>query len=122
MASRHVVKRTSICLHPPVIRALDGLTKNETVTGRIADVCDRYLEIVRRARIDEKFSDSDLEYLSKIDPNILAPAPSIAALADYVKSMADADELSEKINALAYTEKVALVELVQAYKRRQMAP
>jgi hypothetical protein len=54
--SDFMTKRTSIYLNPPLEAALKGA---DSISGRLGQVCDRYLEIVRRARIAQRFSEAE---------------------------------------------------------------
>ena len=50
-------KRTSIYLNPPLEAALKDA---DSISGRLGQICDRFAETNRRARIAQRFSEAEL--------------------------------------------------------------
>lgn len=119
-------KRTSIYLNPPIEAALDGA---DSISGRIGQICDRYAEINRRARITHRFSEPEInafrdccngtwfEPAQLIDDAVLANFEDslIDGIAD--KWQIDAPATIEKLRGLTYADQVALVEDIETFWR-----
>jgi hypothetical protein len=121
-----MAKKTSIYLNPPIEAALKNA---DSISGRIGDVCDRYAEIVRRARIRAQFSDAELNaFRDCCNGHWFAPAAHIdgAVLANFEDALVDGlaqkwnidtAATSAKLRALAYPDQVALAEDIEAFWR-----
>ena len=121
-----MTKRTSIYLNPPLEEALKGA---DSVSGRLGQICDRYAETNRRARIAQRFSEPELNALRDCcNGTIFGPAQLIdgAVLANfedsapdglYEKWGIDAPATIAKLRGLTYPEQVALVEDIEAFWR-----
>ena len=110
-------KRATIYLSPPITQAL----KNSTSAGkRLGQICDRYLEIVRDARIHLKLTSDELTLIVKYCSGItLSPARIIAL--DIINCLIVADieslELEDKLCKLTYPEHIALAEYIEQSRR-----
>lgn len=119
-----MAKRTSIYLNPPLTAALEGY---EFISGRLGTICDRYAEIMRRARIAQRFEESELNALRDCcNGTWFAPAQLVdgAVLANFEDSLVDdlaekwgidAAVTADKLRALTYSDQVALVEDIEKF-------
>lgn len=117
-------KRTSIYLNPPIDAALAG---HDNTSGRLGNICGRYLEIMRRTRIAQKFSESELNALRDccngtwFEPAQLIDGAVLANFEDsepdglYEKWGIDGKTTADKLRLLNYAEQVALVENIEAF-------
>ncbi len=123
-------KRTTLYLNAPIAAAVAGA---ESISGRLGAVCDRYAEILRRARILPRFTEQELDALRDCcNGTWFEPAQLIdgAVLANFEDSLVDglaekwaidSAALSDKLRALTYAEQVALVEEIERYWRESAA-
>lgn len=121
-----MTKRTSIYLNPPLEAALQGA---ESISGRLGQICDRYAETNRRARIAQRFSEAELNaFRDCCNGTWFEPAALVdgAVLANFEDSLQDgvaekwgidAPATITKLRALDYHEQVALVEDIEAFWR-----
>lgn len=121
-----MTKRTSIYLNPPLEEALKGA---DSISGRLGQICDRYAETNRRARIRQRFDEAEMNaFRDCCNGTIFGPAQLIdgAVLANfedsapdglYEKWRIDAPTTIAKLRALTYAEQVALVEDIEAFWR-----
>ena len=121
-----MTKRTSIYLNPPLSEALKGA---DSISGRLGQICDRYAETNRRARIAQRFSEAELNaFRDCCNGTIFGPAGLIdgAVLANfedsapdglYEKWVIDAPATIAKLRALTYPDQVALVEDIEIFWR-----
>lgn len=122
-----MTKRTSIYLNPPLEEALKGA---DSTSGRLGQICDRYTETNRRARIAQRFSEAELNaFRDCCNGTIFGPAQLIdgAVLANFEDSLQDgiagkwgidAPTTIAKLRELTYPDQVALVEDIEAFWRR----
>jgi len=118
--------RTSIYLNPPLKEALKGA---ESISGRLGQICDRYAEINRRARISQRFSEAELGafrdccYDTQFTPAQLIDGAVLAKFDDAVidgiaeKWGIDAPATAAKLRGLTYPDQVALAEDIEAHRR-----
>ena len=104
-----------------------ALGHSDSLSGRLGDVCDRYAEIIRRTRVEQKFSEAEMNALRDCcNGTIFAPAQLIAGavLANFEDSAVDGLydkwgidglETARKLNALTFAEQVALVENIEKF-------
>ena len=121
-----MTKRTSIYLNPPLQKALDGA---DSISGRLGQICDRYAEINRRARIAQRFSEAELNAMRDCcNGTWFEPAQLIdgAVSANFEDSLIDgiaekwgidAPATIAKLRELTYPDQVALVEDIEAFWR-----
>lgn len=121
-----MTKRTSIYLNPPLEEALKGA---DSISGRLGQICDRFGETNRRARIRQRFSEAELNALRDVcNGTIFGPAQLIdgAVLADFEDSLIDgiaekwgidAPATIAKLRDLTYPDQVALVEDIETFWR-----
>jgi hypothetical protein len=121
-----MTKRTSIYLNPPLAEALKGA---DSISGRLGQICDRFAETNRRARIRQRFSEAELMALRDCcNGTIFGPAQLIdgAVLANfedsepdglYEKWEIDAPATIAKLRGLTYPDQVAMVEDIEAFWR-----
>jgi len=121
-----MTKRTSIYLNPPLSEALKGA---DSISGRLGQVCARYAETNRRARIRQRFSEAELNAMRDVcNDTIFWPAQLIdgAVLADFEDSLIDgiaekwdidAPATIAKLRDLTYPDQVALVEDIEVFWR-----
>lgn len=121
-----MTKRTSIYLNPPIEAALNGA---DSISGRLGQICDRYAETNRRARIGQRFSTAELNALRDVcNGTRFEPAQLIdgAVLANFEDSLQDgiaekwgidASATIAKLRGLTYPDQVALVEDIEAFWR-----
>lgn len=119
-----MTKRVTIYLNPPLVEALQN---TDSTSGRLGQICDRYLGILFRARIADKFSPNERDALRDCcNGTIFGPAQVIdgAVLANFEDSLyegladkwkVDAPTTIAKLRALTFPEQVALVEEIEAY-------
>lgn len=119
-----MTKRTSIYLNPPIEAAL---IHADSISGRIGNICDRYAQIVRRARIAQRFSGAELNALRDCcNGTIFSPAELIsgAVLANFEDSAPDGlydkwgidgAATAAKLRTLTYVDQVALVEDIERF-------
>ena len=120
-------KRTTIYINPPIAAALRAGT--ESVSSRLGAVCGRYGEIVRRARIAARFTEPELDALRDCcNGTLFDPAQLIdgAILANFEDSLVDGlaekwdidpEALAAKLRGLPYSDQVALVEDIEAFRQ-----
>jgi hypothetical protein len=121
-----MTKRTSIYLNPPLEEALKG---TDSISGRLGQICDRFAETNRRARIRQQFNEAELNaFRDCCNGTIFGPAQLIdgAVLANfedsapdglYEKWEIDAPATIAKLRGLTYPDQVALVEDIEAFWR-----
>ena len=121
-----MTKRTSIYINPPIEAALKNA---DSISGRLGDICDRYAESNRRARISQRFSEAELNALRDccngtwfapaqlIDGAVLANFKDSAPDGLYEKWEIDAPATIAKLRELAYPDQVALVEDIETFWR-----
>ena len=119
-------KRTSIYLNPPIEAALKDA---DSISGRLGQICDRFAETNRRARIAQRFSEAELnafrdccngtwfEPAQLIDGAILANFEDSAPDGLYEKWGIDAPATIAKLRDLTYPDQVALVEDIEVFWR-----
>lgn len=119
-----MTKRTSIYLSPPLEEALKGA---DSISGRLGQICDRYAETNRRARIAQRFSAGELNaFRDCCNGTIFGPAQLIdgAVLANFEDSLQDgiaekwgidAPATIAKLRDLTYPDQVALVEDIETF-------
>jgi len=124
-------KRTSIYLNPPLAEAIADIG-DESISGRLGQICDRYTEIRRRARIKQRFSEEELSALRDCcNGTIFGPAQLIdgAVLANFEDSLIDglaekweidAATTITKLRDLTYPDQVALVENIELFWRKAL--
>lgn len=113
-----MTKRTSLYLNPPLREALEGAG---SISGRLGQVCDRYLEICDRANIEGRFTVAELRAVRESCAGLVfAPAPLITgAVASAFAASGEPEfgspdwTLLAKLRALTYWEQVALVEIIE---------
>ena len=113
-------KRTSIYISKPIAAALESAN---SISGRIGNICDRYLEIVKQARITQIFTTEELSEIIECCKGVtFSPARVIDI--DIINSFAEFIEmhdrpsngdavLADKLRVLTYAEHVALAELIE---------
>lgn len=96
-----------------------------SVSARLRDVCDRYAEIIRRARIEQRFTEAEINALREACAGLsFTPARAIdgVILASFKEALKealaerhgiDADATAKKLRKLSYVEQVALIELLR---------
>lgn len=121
--------RTTIYISEPLLKAIGA--SPDSISGRLATIGDRYTEIMRRQRVETKFSEPELNALRDccngtlfqpaqlIDGAILADFTDSAADGLYEKWEIDGKATAKKLAALTYTEQVALVEAIEQWWRTQ---
>lgn len=121
-----MTKRTSIYLNPPLEEALKGAN---SISGRLGQICDRYAETNRRARITQRVGAAEINALRDCcNGTIFGPAQLIdgAVLANFEYSLVDglaekwgidAPATIAKLRELTYPDQVALVEDIEAFWR-----
>lgn len=114
----------------PELRDALGVVKAGALSARLNRIGDRYAEILRRQRIQQRFSDAELNLLKdSLNGTISEPAGMIRGVAIGVQDSIELDGLAEKwgvdgpaliakLQALDYVAEVALVEYVEAYWAR----
>jgi hypothetical protein len=119
-----MTKRTSIYLNPPIEEALKGA---DSISGRLGQICDRFAEINRRARIQQRFSAAELNALRDcsngtwFDPAKLIDGAVLANFEDsapdglYAKWGIDGPATADKLRGLSYADQVALVEDIEKF-------
>lgn len=122
--------RTSIYLNPPLAAALSSC-KSGTISNRLGQVCDRYAEINRRARIAQQFSEAELNsILDCCNGTQFEPSENIdgAVLANFEDGLVDglaekwgisAPAMISKLRTLTYSDQVALVENIETFWRNK---
>ena len=122
-------KRTTIYISDVLARAIGA--SPDSLSGRLAQIGDRYGEIIRRQRIEQKFSDAELNALRDccngtwFDPAQLIDGAVLANFIDskpdglYEKWQVDGQSTAAKLAALTYPEQVALVEAIEQWCRTQ---
>lgn len=121
--------RTTIYIAGPLHTAIGA--SPTSISGRLATIADRYLEITRRQRVESKFSEAELNaFRDSCNGTLFEPAQLIdgAILANFVDSEVDGlyekwdidgQATAKKLAALSYTEQVALVEAIEQWWRTQ---
>lgn len=121
-----MTKRTSLYLNPPIEAALKNA---DSISGRIGEICARYAETNRRARISQRFSEAELNALRDgCNGTIFVPAQLIdgAVLANFEESLMDgiaekweinAPATIAKLRALTYPDQIALIEDIETFWR-----
>jgi hypothetical protein len=121
-------KRTSIYLNPPLLAVIAEMG-DESISGRLGQICDRYTEINRRARIKHRFSEAELNaFRDCCNGTIFGPAQLVdgAVLANFEDSLIDgladkweidASATIAKLRHLTYPDQVALVEDIESFWR-----
>ena len=121
-------KRTTIYLSPPLADALDGIPSGGQ-SRRLGDIAERFGEIVRRARIRQRFPEAELNALRDCcNGTLFQPAQLIdgAVLANFEDSLIDglaekwgidAAAVTAKLAGLSFADQVALVEDIEAFWR-----
>lgn len=121
-----MTKRTSIYLNPPLEESLKDA---DSISGRLGQICDRYAETNRRARIAQRFSEAELNaFRDCCNGTIFGPAQLIdgAILANfedsepdglYEKWGIDGKATAAKLRTLTYPDQVALVEDIETFWR-----
>ena len=117
-------KRTSVYLTPQINVALENAPN---INGRLSQICDRYAESNRRARIQAKFTEPELNAIRECCKDVVfSPASMIdgAILARFKNSIDDEiyafyglEYVCQLIYNLTYSEQVALVEDIEAFWR-----
>ena len=113
-------KRTSIYISKPIEAAL---TSANSISGRIGNICDRYLEIVKQARITQIFTTDELAEIIEcckgvtFSPARIIDIDIINCFAEFIElhdrpSNGDA-LLADKLRALTYAQHVALAEFIE---------
>lgn len=102
-----------------------------SLSGRLSTIADRYLEILRRARVASRFSEPELnamrdccngtwfEPAQLIDGAILANVEDSRVDGLYEKWGIDGDALAAKLRSLIFADQVALVEEIEQWWRTQ---
>ena len=109
-------KRTSIYLSKALAEALENAA---STSGRLSRICDRYLEIVKQLRPEQKFTPDELvKIVGCCDGVIFSPARIIDI--DIVNNFTGSDWMSsagavieQKIRRLSYPEYIALAEFIE---------
>ena len=121
-------KRTTIYLNEPLALALQGLA-DRGQSARLGDIADRFAEIVRRARIAQRFSEAELMALRDccngtwFQPAKLIDGAVLANFSDsgpdglYEKWGIDAQAVIDKLQGLSFADQVALVEDIEGFWR-----
>lgn|SRR5574340_1298053 len=101
---------------------------NTNLSGTINRIADRYGEIMRRTRVEDRFTPAELDALRAVANGWFAePAATIAgglalefedSMEDGCPDGVDPSELLAKLRALTYAEDVALVDSIERYWRR----
>jgi len=106
-------------------------TNPPSVSGRLSTIADRYLEILRRTRIEQRFSESELNALrdccngmvfepaALIDGAILANFRDAAPDGLYEKWGIDGESVAQRLASLSYPVQIALVESIEQWWRAQ---
>lgn len=115
-------KHYTVYLNPPLEAALKSTIPP---SRRLGMICDRYAEIVRRARIPQRFEPAELGALADCsgdklyEPAQLIDGAVLAAFADAARDglcqkwQIDYDTTVAKLRDLAYHEQVALAEEIE---------
>ena len=118
--------RATIFISPPLMAVIGDVPK---LSSRLAVIADRYTEILRRARIDTRFSEAEFNAIYDCcNGTWFEPAQLIvnAVLANFDDSLIDglaekweidAGEVIAKLRALTYADQVALVEKIEQFWR-----
>lgn len=119
--------RTTIYISGPLHTAIGA--SPYSISGRLAVIGDRYTEIIRRQRVEAKFDEAELNaFRDCCNGTLFEPAQLIdgAILANFVDSEVDGlyrkweidgRATVAKLQALTYTEQVALVEAIEQWWR-----
>jgi hypothetical protein len=109
-------------------------TNPPSVSGRLTTIADRYLEILRRARIEQRFSESEMNALRDccngcngmvFEPAVLIDGAILANFRDAAldslseKWGIDGESVAQKLASLSYPEQIALVESIEQWWRAQ---
>ncbi len=117
-----MLKRTSIFYSKEVEKLERPSQRN--FSQRMANICDRYSEIMRIEYPGKLFSLTEKEFLKEyFSDTILKPAAVIHSLSkdiehtDYLcqKFEVDKDKLLEKLKKLSYVQSVSLIESIEEY-------
>jgi hypothetical protein len=92
----------------------------ETFSGRLADVSDRYLSIIKGESIGKSFNDIEKAFLAKALSHIPLDSSTIRAIpffvVDYLsrnKGFDGDDNLNEKLEKLTFVQLIALAEEIE---------
>lgn len=98
----------------------DYVSGHPSLSGRISTIIDRYQEMIRRTRIERRFTDAEMQAIRTACQGWL-PEPSATVFGGVALEVEDAGELGTnkaallaKLTALMPGEEVALVEFICA--------
>lgn len=125
-----MAKRTSTYLTD---RTLQIAGDGASLSGSINRIADRYGEICRRLRVEDRFSSVELDALRSVANGWIAePAATISGGLALEVADADPEELEafgvdrstllEKLRALNFAEEVSLLDGIERYWSRVAAP